>query len=85
MPTPSPRLLIADDQRDVLEALRLLLKGDGYLIDVVESPAAVVTALGDREYDAVLIDLHAARDTTSGAKASTCRATPADRRRQWWR
>ena len=68
MPTPPPRLLIADDQRDVLEALRLLLKADGYLIDAVESPAAVVTALGDREYDAVLIDLNYARDTTSGAE-----------------
>ena len=68
MPTPPPRLLIADDQRDVLEALRLLLKADGYLIDVVESPAAVVTALAEREYDAVLIDLNYARDTTSGAE-----------------
>ena len=68
MPTPPPRLLIADDQRDVLEALRLLLKADGYLIDPVESPAAVVTALGERDYDAVLIDLNYARDTTSGAE-----------------
>jgi DNA-binding NtrC family response regulator len=68
VPTPPPRLLIADDQRDVLEALRLLLKADGYLIDAVESPAAVVTALGDREYDAVLIDLNYARDTTSGSE-----------------
>jgi DNA-binding NtrC family response regulator len=68
VPTTLPRLLIADDQRDVLEALRLLLKGDGYLIDAVESPAAVVTALGQRDYDAVLIDLNYARDTTSGAE-----------------
>ena len=68
MPTSPPRLLIADDQRDVLEALRLLLKADGYLIDAVESPAAVITALGQREYDAVLIDLNYARDTTSGAE-----------------
>jgi len=68
VPTSPPRLLIADDQRDVLEALRLLLKADGYLIDAVESPAAVVTALGQREYDAVLIDLNYARDTTSGAE-----------------
>src|SRR5215217_7141034 len=61
-----PRLLIADDQRDVLDALRLLLKTDGYHIDTVESPAAVVTALGVRDYDVVLIDLNYARDTTSG-------------------
>jgi DNA-binding NtrC family response regulator len=68
VPTSPPRLLIADDQRDVLEALRLLLKADGYLIDAVESPAAVVTAIGQRDYDAVLIDLNYARDTTSGAE-----------------
>jgi len=68
VPTTLPRLLIADDQRDVLEALRLLLKADGYLIDTVESPAAVVTAVGQREYDVVLIDLNYARDTTSGAE-----------------
>jgi DNA-binding NtrC family response regulator len=60
------RLLIADDQRDVLEALRLLLKGEGYLIDAVESPAAALTALAERDYDVVLIDLNYARDTTSG-------------------
>ena len=66
MPTTSPRILIADDQRDVLEALRLLLKGRGYQIDTVESPAAALTALSQRDYDVVLIDLNYARDTTSG-------------------
>jgi len=50
----------------VLEALRLLLKAEGYLMDLVESPTAVVTALGQRDYDVVLIDLNYARDTTSG-------------------
>jgi DNA-binding NtrC family response regulator len=64
--TPSTRLLIADDQRDVLEALRLLLKAEGYLIDAVESPAAVLKALEQRDYDVVIIDLNYARDTTSG-------------------
>ena len=66
MSTSSTRILIADDQRDVLEALRLLLKGEGYQIDVVESPAAVLKALEQRDYDVVLIDLNYARDTTSG-------------------
>jgi DNA-binding NtrC family response regulator len=61
-----PRLLIADDQRDVLQALRLLLKPDGYQIDTVESPTAVLTALGARDYDVVLVDLNYTRDTTSG-------------------
>jgi len=66
VPTPNPRVLIADDQRDVLEALRLLLKGQGYHIDTVESPAAALTTLSQRDYDVVLIDLNYARDTTSG-------------------
>ena len=66
MPSTSPRVLIADDQRDVLEALRLLLKGEGYQVDTVDSPAAALNALEQRDYDAVLIDLNYARDTTSG-------------------
>src|SRR5581483_11286199 len=61
-----PRLLIADDQRDVLEALRLLLKAEAYSIETASSPAAVMDALQSREYDAVLMDLNYARDTTSG-------------------
>ena len=60
------RLLIADDQRDVLEALRLLLKPEGFAIETATSPAGVLDALGSREFDAVLIDLNYARDTTSG-------------------
>jgi DNA-binding NtrC family response regulator len=61
-----PRILIADDQRDVLEALRLLVKGEGYQADTVDSPAAALKALEQRDYDTVLIDLNYARDTTSG-------------------
>ena len=66
MPASPARILIADDQRDVLEALRLLFKGEGYQIDAVESPGAVLTAVERREYDVALIDLNYARDTTSG-------------------
>jgi DNA-binding NtrC family response regulator len=61
-----PRILIADDQPDVLEALRLLLKTEGYQSDAVTSPSAVLQSVEDREYDVVLIDLNYARDTTSG-------------------
>ena len=61
-----PRVLIADDQPDVLEALRLLLKGEGYKIDSAGSPAAILEAIDGDEYDAVLMDLNYARDTTSG-------------------
>ena len=61
-----PRVLIADDQRDVLEALRLLLKGEGIECETACSPAGVLAALEARERDAVLIDLNYTRDTTSG-------------------
>ncbi len=60
------RILIADDQADVLEALRLLLKPEGYVIDTASSPAQVVRALELKDYDVVLIDLNYSRDTTSG-------------------
>jgi DNA-binding NtrC family response regulator len=61
-----PRVLIADDQGDVLEALRLLLKGEGYRIESAGSPAAILEAIDADEFDAVLMDLNYARDTTSG-------------------
>ncbi len=64
--TAAPRILIADDQADVLEALRLLLKGEGYQIDAVTSPAAVIAALEARDFDVVIMDLNYTRDTTSG-------------------
>ena len=66
LPTSSARILIADDQPDVLEALRLLLKGEGYRIESVGSPAAILDAIDGDDFDAVLIDLNYARDTTSG-------------------
>jgi len=62
----SCRILIADDQTDVLEALRLLLKAEGFQIEAVTSPAAVTSALESREYDVLLMDLNYTRDTTSG-------------------
>src|SRR5438445_6834997 len=62
----APRILIADDQVDVLEALRLLLKGEGYRTDTVTSPAKVLAVLEAGEFDVVLMDLNYARDTTSG-------------------
>jgi len=71
---PAPRaskpdvaaILIADDQPDVLEALRLLLKGEGFAIETAASPGQVLAALEAREFAAVLMDLNYARDTTSG-------------------
>jgi DNA-binding NtrC family response regulator len=66
MPTRSPRIFVADDQRDVLESLRLLLKSDGYATETFANPEALVTALHERTADAVLMDLNYTRDTTSG-------------------
>lgn len=64
--TPAPRTLLADDQPDILAALRLLLKGAGYQTESVDSPAAVLEALRQKKFDLVLMDLNYARDTTSG-------------------
>ena len=60
------RILIADDQADVLEALRLLLKGEGYLTESTTSPDGIVTAVKSKDFDLVVTDLNFARDTTSG-------------------
>ena len=65
---PAPRILIADDQPDVLEALRLLLKPQGYETVTANSPAAVLERLAERSFDGVIIDLNYTRDTTSGAE-----------------
>ena len=62
------RVLIADDQKDVLEALRLLFKSEGLDCETATSPAGALAALEARDFDAVLIDLNYARDTTSGAE-----------------
>lgn len=64
----TPRLLIADDQSDVLEALKLLLKGEGFAVETAASPRAVLAAVEAREFDALLVDMNYARDTTSGAE-----------------
>lgn len=61
-----PCVLIADDQEDVLAALRLLLKGEGFKAHTVNSPVRALEAAREAEFDAVLIDLNYTRDTTSG-------------------
>jgi DNA-binding NtrC family response regulator len=62
----TPCILIADDQADVLEALRFLIKGEGYQAEAVNSPAAAIDSVESRDFDAVLMDLNYTRDTTSG-------------------
>ena len=61
-------MLIADDQADVLEALRLLLKAEGFQLETASSPAGVLAAVEAREFDVALIDLNYTRDTTSGRR-----------------
>jgi DNA-binding NtrC family response regulator len=60
------KLLIADDQPHILEALRLLLKPEGYQLEMVRMPALVLEALAHESFDGVLVDLNYTRDTTSG-------------------
>jgi len=60
------RVLVCDDQPDVLEALRLLLKGEGYQAVTVDSPRALLRAARSEPFDLILADLNYTRDTTSG-------------------
>jgi DNA-binding NtrC family response regulator len=68
MTAPAPRVLVADDQADVLEALKLLLKGEGFDVETAASPRGVLSALEARDFDALLVDMNYTRDTTSGAE-----------------
>jgi phosphoserine phosphatase RsbU/P len=63
-----PRVLVAEDQDDVIAALHLLLKNNGYQVDFVKSPGQALEALRRQSFDAVLLDLNYSRDTTSGAE-----------------
>jgi CheY-like chemotaxis protein len=63
-----PRLLIVDDQRDVLTALRLALTQDGIDVVTTGSPPAALVAVAAEQFDAALIDLNYTRDTTSGVE-----------------
>ena len=65
-PADPIRLLVADDQPDVLESLRLLFKGVGYQAEMVSSPTGILAALEQKDFDLLLIDLNYTRDTTSG-------------------
>lgn len=67
-PERAPRVLVAEDQSDVLEALNILLRSNGYEPELVASPADALGALERSDYDAVLMDLNYRLDTTSGAE-----------------
>ena len=63
---PAPRTLIADDHPDVLAALRMLFRNEGWQTEAATSPAEALEAIRSRNFDLVLVDLNYARDTTSG-------------------
>lgn len=63
---PNPRILVADDQADILQALRLLLTDAGFETDLVSSVGGVLDRVVERPYDLLLMDLNYTRDTTSG-------------------
>lgn len=62
----APRVLVADDQPDVCEALKLLLKSEGYSTETIHTPEGIVKAVERQDFDLLLMDLNYARDTTSG-------------------
>jgi len=64
--TDAPRVIVADDQQDVLTALRLLLKNEGMQVTTVSSPAGLLEAVRSESFDAAIVDLNYTRDTTSG-------------------
>jgi DNA-binding NtrC family response regulator len=64
--TQAPRILVADDQADVLTALRLLFKPEGYQVEMASSAGAVVESLRRSDFDAVLMDMNYVRGSTSG-------------------
>ena len=66
MKPSTPRLLVADDDPAVLEALRLLLKGENYHVETATSPGGVLAAVESRDFDALLMDMNYTRDTTGG-------------------
>jgi DNA-binding NtrC family response regulator len=66
MTSTPPLVLIADDQADILEALRLLLKAEGYRTVTAHVPEGVIALVEQHRPDAALIDLNYTRDTTSG-------------------
>ena len=66
MPSLPTRLLVADDDPAVLEALRLLLKGEGYQVETATSPGGILSAVETRDFDTLLMDMNYTRDTTGG-------------------
>jgi DNA-binding NtrC family response regulator len=67
-PPSAPHILVADDDPDVLEALRLLLVAEGFAVETARSPGGVLAAVERRDFDAALVDMNYTRDTTGGVE-----------------
>src|ERR1700735_2915116 len=67
-PSDAPRILAADDQPHILDAIELLLEPQGYRVTRAQSPREVLDRVAGEAFDALLIDLNYTRDTTSGAE-----------------
>src|SRR3954462_5797150 len=67
MPDTTPiRILIADDQQDIIDALKLLQLDEGYEVTPARSPAEALERLEGTDFDLAILDLNYTRDTTSG-------------------
>jgi len=87
MPTaPAHRILVADDQPDVIEGVAAPAKAEGYATEAAKSPAAVIKAVEANDYALVLMDLNYARDTRADRKgSSSCKKSrPSTPRCPWW-
>src|SRR5688500_19879967 len=65
-----PRILVADDQADILSALKLLLKREGFEVTTASSPAGVLDIAAREHVDVALVELNYSRDTTSGEEGT---------------
>ena len=68
VPPSPPHILVADDDPDVLEALRLLFAAEGFVVETVRSPGGVLAGVERRDFDAALVDMNYTRDTTGGVE-----------------
>jgi CheY-like chemotaxis protein len=70
--TTRPRVIVVDDDAAIRQALRVLLSGEGYDVEVAQAPREALAVACKGEFDVALVDLNYTRDTTSGAEGMTC-------------
>jgi DNA-binding NtrC family response regulator len=60
------KILIADDQPELLSALSFICSAEGYHCTTVDSPEAAIAALGKSEFHLLLMDMNYHPDRTTG-------------------